>query len=124
MGDESNLMKEKEKKSIPVIDLMEITCEIKRMRNIPENSHSNVVIPGAYGKSLKIFWQLPVIQSNKTDHEWVHPKAKYHAYIDNKSVCGRYVQSNHYFGVSIEESELLANKNLACKVCLKKLGKC
>lgn len=39
-----------------------------------------------------------------------HPKAKYHAYIDNKSVCGRYVQSNHYFRVSIEESELLANK--------------
>jgi hypothetical protein len=39
-----------------------------------------------------IVWQLPVIQSKKTDHDWIHPKAKYHAYIDNNSVCGKYRQ--------------------------------
>lgn len=71
----------------------------------------------------KIVWQLPVIQSDLTDHDWIHPKAKYHAFIDNKSVCGKYDQITDCFETG-EESELLANKNLACKVCLKKLGKC
>ncbi|MGG3102038.1 hypothetical protein ABEP12_01920 [Bacillus velezensis] len=115
-------MNEKEKKSIPCIDLEEIAREIKRMRNLPENSHINVVFPGAYGRSLKIFWQLPVIQSNKTDHNRIHPKAKYHAYINNESVCGKYDQNTDYFEIGIEESELMTNKDRACKVCLKKLG--
>jgi hypothetical protein len=71
----------------------------------------------------KIVWQLPVIQSNLTDHDWIHPKAKYHAYIiDNKSVCGKYGQHTDYFETGIEESKLMANKEWACKVCLKKLG--
>ncbi|MCG3227901.1 hypothetical protein HXV89_00245 [Bacillus subtilis] len=51
----------------------------------------------------KIVWQLPVIQSNLTDHDWIHPKAKYHAYIDNKSVCGKYGQHTDYFETGIEE---------------------
>ncbi|MFU8710609.1 hypothetical protein [Bacillus velezensis] len=70
----------------------------------------------------KIVWQLPVIQSDLTDHAWVHPKAKYHAYINNESVCGKYGQSTDYFETGIEESELMANRGLACKICLKKLG--
>ncbi|MGY0106808.1 hypothetical protein [Bacillus velezensis] len=80
------------------------------------------VFLGAYGRSLEIFWQLPVIQSNKTDHNWIHPKAKYHAYINNESVCGKYGQNTDYFEIGIKESDLMANKELACKVCLKKLG--
>ncbi|MEC0709719.1 hypothetical protein P8881_19535 [Bacillus haynesii] len=70
----------------------------------------------------KIVWQLPVIQSDLTDHDCIHPKAKYHAYIDNKSVCGKYGQITDCFETGIEESELMANKDWACKVCLKKLG--
>ncbi|MFA1782353.1 hypothetical protein ACDX77_18950 [Bacillus velezensis] len=69
-----------------------------------------------------LVWQLPVIQSDKTDHNWIPPKAKYHAFIDNKSVCGKYGQNTDYFEIGIEESELMTNKDRACKVCLKKLG--
>lgn len=69
-----------------------------------------------------LVWQLPVIQSNLTDHDWVHPKAKYHAFIDNKSICGKYDQITDCFETGIEESKLMANKGWACKVCLKKLG--
>ncbi|MEC1437279.1 hypothetical protein P9D57_00645 [Bacillus sonorensis] len=69
-----------------------------------------------------LVWKLPVIQSDLTDHHWVHPKAKYHAFIDNKSVCGKYGQSTDYFETGIEESKLMANKDWACKLCLKKLG--
>ncbi|MCY9376524.1 hypothetical protein MOF34_15715 [Bacillus sp. T17B1] len=68
-----------------------------------------------------IVWQLPVIQSDLTDHDWIHPKAKYHAFIGNKSVCGKYDQITDCFETG-EESELMANKDWACKVCLKKLG--
>lgn len=69
-----------------------------------------------------IIWQLPVIQSNLTDHDWIHPNAKYHAYIENNSVCGNYGQSTDFFETSIDEDELMKNKDLACKGCLKKLG--
>lgn len=68
-----------------------------------------------------VIWQLPVIQSNLTDHAWIHPKAKYHAYVDGKSLCGNYGQSTSYFDNSIDESDLMKNKVLACKKCLKKL---
>ena len=69
-----------------------------------------------------IIWQLPVKQSNKTDHDWIHPKAKYHAYIDNKRVCDGSEQDTGYFDNKIEEEELLKNKDVACKKCMKKLG--
>lgn len=26
-------------------------------------------------------WMLPVKQSNITDHDWIHPKAKYHCFF-------------------------------------------
>lgn len=71
---------------------------------------------------IKVIWQLPVFQSNKTSHDWIHPKAKYHAFIDNNSICGKYGQTTDFFETDIEESKLLLNRNLACKMCLKKLN--
>lgn len=69
-----------------------------------------------------VVWQLPVIQSNKTDHDWVHPKAKYHAFLDNNSLCERYGQTTNYFETSIDQEEIFKNPNLACKKCLRKLN--
>lgn len=70
-----------------------------------------------------IVWQLPVIQSNKTDHDWTHPKAKYHAFVDYNSVCGRHRQDTDFFETGIEESKLMVNKELACKACLNQVLK-
>lgn len=70
---------------------------------------------------VNVVWQLPVKQSDLTDHDWIHPKAKYHAFINNNSVCGKYGQNTNFFETGIEESELMKNKELACKKCLKKL---
>ncbi|WP_225229733.1 hypothetical protein [Sporosarcina quadrami] len=69
-----------------------------------------------------VVWQLPVIQSNLTDHDWIHPKVKYHAFINDNSICDKYSQMTDFFETGIEESELMKNKELACKKCLKNLG--
>lgn len=70
----------------------------------------------------EVIWQLPVIQSNVSDNDWIHPKAKYHAFIGGIYVCGKGSQDTSYFETSIEEDELMKNKNLACKKCMNKLG--
>ncbi|KFK76624.1 hypothetical protein DJ87_5251 [Bacillus cereus] len=44
-----------------------------------------------------IVWQLPVKQSNSTCTDWIHPKAKYHTYINDVSLCGKYSQCTSYF---------------------------
>ncbi|MEK5061009.1 hypothetical protein BK126_26200 [Paenibacillus sp. FSL H7-0326] len=72
----------------------------------------------------KIVWQLPVKQSNFTDHDWIHPKAKYHAFKNNASICGKYLQDTDYFETSIDETELMSEKiQYACNKCLKMLQK-
>ncbi|WP_144536555.1 hypothetical protein [Bacillus thuringiensis] len=68
-----------------------------------------------------IVWQLPVKQSNTTSHDWVHPKAKYHAFVNDNSLCGKYSQSTSFFETTIESSELRIKEEMACKQCLKKL---
>lgn len=64
-------------------------------------------------------WQLPVKQSNTTDVDWVHPKAKFHAFVKNYSVCGRHWQEQNYFTTDLEQP---LSKDLACHKCLKKLN--
>ena len=68
----------------------------------------------------EIIWQLPVRQSNRTDHDWVHPRAKYHAFLEGESLCGKFRQDTNYFETTIDASELLKNKTVACKRCLQK----
>lgn len=69
-----------------------------------------------------VVWQLPVRQSNFTDHDWIHPKAKYQAFANFNSVCGKHEQNTIFFETGIDELELMKNNDLACKACLKTLG--
>lgn len=62
-------------------------------------------------------WQLHVIQSNKIDHDWIHPKAKFHFFVDDRSLCGKYVQDTKYFETDISSSEILRRPEIACKKC-------
>lgn len=71
-------------------------------------------------------WQLPVIQSNLTSHDWIHPNAKYHCFdpqpfsMFDKSLCGKYSQDTSYFETGIESCEIASRPEIACKVCFKK----
>lgn len=64
----------------------------------------------------EIIWQLPVKQSNKTDRDWIHPRANYHAFRENKSLCGKYSQQADFFETNMPEG----NQERRCKVCLKR----
>lgn len=70
----------------------------------------------------EVVWQLPVRQSNKTDHDWIHPKAKYHAFVNNKSMCGKYVQDTSFFDNIVEEDNLKNVKQYICQQCIKRRG--
>lgn len=66
-----------------------------------------------------IVWQLPVNQDRGFGKE-IHHNAKYHAFKNTRSLCGNYGSDTDYFETGIEESEVMLNKDLACKKCLKK----
>jgi hypothetical protein len=66
----------------------------------------------------EVKWQLPVKQSHVTQHDWIHPKMKYHAFINDKSICGKYGQDTSYFETDLHEP---LRKDIACNQCLKKL---
>lgn len=70
---------------------------------------------------MEIVWQLPVKQSNLTDHDWIHPFAKYHAYNveTNRSLCGKHGQDVSFFETTMPEG---TGEDQMCKACLKKLG--
>lgn len=68
-----------------------------------------------------IVWQLPVNQDRGESNQ-IHHNAKYHAFINDNSVCGKYGQTTDFFETDIEESELMLKRELACKKCLKKLN--
>ena len=62
-------------------------------------------------------WMLPVKQSNITNHGWIHPKAKYHCFYENFSLCGRCYQVQDFFETEIDSNEIEQNPELACKEC-------
>lgn len=66
---------------------------------------------------ILVVWQLPVKHNNFTAYESIHPKAKYHAFVNCVSLCGKYSQDTDYYETGIDESEL--NQKLACQRCLK-----
>lgn len=70
-------------------------------------------------------WQLYVHQSDKSNIDWIHPKAKYHFFEKVNSgyqrcLCDKYEQDTDYFETGIEESVIAENPDLACKKCFKK----
>ncbi|MGN7457467.1 hypothetical protein ACTHPH_21870 [Paenibacillus pasadenensis] len=68
-------------------------------------------------------WQLPVKQSFFTDHEWIHPRANYHAFQTSgperhHSLCGKYAQDIDFFETDMPEG---TGENYICKACRKRL---
>ncbi|MBI9013893.1 MAG: hypothetical protein JEZ08_16785 [Clostridiales bacterium] len=68
---------------------------------------------------MKNVWQLPVIQSDLSDTDWIHPKAKFHYFIDGSSLCGKHTQDTDYFETSLEDTDLKLSEEIACHKCFK-----
>ncbi|MBU8576440.1 hypothetical protein ACQKEX_14600 [Bacillus pumilus] len=71
---------------------------------------------------MRRVWQLPVKQSDLTDHDWVHKWSKYHAFINKDSICGKHGQDTDFFETGVDESEIIENPSIACKKCFELAG--
>jgi len=67
-----------------------------------------------------VVWQLPVKQSNKTGYDWIHPKVKYHCFVNNTSLCNKYWQETLYFETGIDDEKISSSPQLVCSICYRR----
>lgn len=69
-----------------------------------------------------VVWQLPVNQSSLSNNDWIHPKAKFHAFdIDTRdSACKKHNQDVYLFKTDFDPKEHSAT--MKCNSCLKKIA--
>ena len=71
---------------------------------------------------IRPVWQLPVNGAERTGNAYISMRAKYHCFVDNGTLCGKYFQDTSYYdhGITIESGEVLSRPNIACSRCFKK----
>jgi hypothetical protein len=70
-----------------------------------------------------IVWQLLVHDSTKRGELYISKNAKFHGFIDNKSLCSKYIQVTKNFDNVIKNSELESKEMFICKKCFEKYNK-
>lgn len=65
-------------------------------------------------------WQLPVHGAERTGNAYIPNKSKYHCFVDNVALCGKYHQNTQYYddGITTESCSVLELPQFACKKCL------
>ncbi|UTV34844.1 hypothetical protein [Bacillus altitudinis] len=71
---------------------------------------------------MKRVWQPPLFKSETKGHDRTSSGAKYHAFVNNVSLCGLHSQQTDEFDIEVFELQIVAMPELACKKCLKKVG--
>lgn len=66
-----------------------------------------------------ISWEL-YVNENRAYGKEIPDNAKYHCFVDDKSLCGKYHQKYSDYDTTIKSGEILMFPHIACKVCLKK----
>ena len=66
-------------------------------------------------------WQLPTHQSNLTNADYVHPKAKLHCFYKKESLCKKHSQDDFFEKYDLEEHIKEYGVKSICSICLKKL---
>jgi hypothetical protein len=63
-------------------------------------------------------WQLPApSETSQSANGYIPASAKYHCFVDNKSLCNKYAQDTNYYDLGIESGAILQNPHFACKRC-------
>ena len=72
-----------------------------------------------YDSKIAPVWQLPVAGSERTGTAYIHPKAKYHCFVSDRSLCGLYCQRTEDYdeGISTESVAILERPCCACNHC-------
>lgn len=73
-----------------------------------------------YDSRISPVWQLPVANSEKTGTAYIHPKAKFHCFVDCVSLCTMYSQRTEDYddGITVESAAILEQPHHVCKRCL------
>ena len=68
---------------------------------------------------IKFYWELPTVQSDFTNHDYIRYNAKLHCYVDNQSLCKKYIQDADFFEkYDIAEFLKEHGEDYVCKRCL------
>lgn len=66
-------------------------------------------------------WQLPVPnETSQSANAYIRRNVKYHCFVDNISLCGKYTQDTDFYETGIESGEILSRSDIACKICRKR----
>ena len=69
----------------------------------------------------KIYWELPTVQSDFTNHDYIRHNAKLHCYVNNLSLCKKHIQDADFFEkYDIDEFLKEHGEEYVCKKCLSK----
>lgn len=69
---------------------------------------------------VRPIWQLPIHAAERTGNAYVPATAKYHCFVDNSSLCGKYHQDigSYDEGITVESGAVACSPDIACKHCL------
>lgn len=68
----------------------------------------------------EFLWQIPTHQSNLTNLDYIHPKAKLHCFYQNESLCKRHSQSDFFEKYDLQKQIEEYGEKSICPICLKK----
>ena len=60
-------------------------------------------------------WQVPV----GADGNYIYESTKYHCFVDNITLCGKYSQCTDAYddGITVDSEEIARSPQIACKRC-------
>ena len=95
-------------------------CEYAEPIEQPMND--NDIITDSFESPI---WQLPVHGAERTGNAYISQRSKYHCFVNNLTLCGKYVQNTNYYddGISAESGYVAQNPDKACSRCYKKWKK-
>lgn len=64
-------------------------------------------------------WFLPVHEDDEKGNQ-IRENAKYHYFVNCKSLCKNYDMNTGFFETNIESGEIAMRPNIACKKCYQK----
>lgn len=63
-------------------------------------------------------WQLPAPPQSGNANAYIPASAKYHCFVESKSLCRRHAQDEDFYSeLGVESGEVLRNPDIACKRC-------
>lgn len=60
------------------------------------------------------------VKDGMNNRAYIHKDAKFHYYVNNKSLCGSCIMDTDYYETNIDDDKIKLDSSIACKKCYKK----